>query len=55
MQVTGDADPAQVVLAVQVYVDNHLLHIKALNDLFNLFRYSTLTNHRQALEVRTVV
>ena len=55
IQVTGDADPAQVVLAVQVYVDNQLLLIKALNDLFNLFRYSTLTNHRQALEVRTVV
>ena len=51
---TGDADSAQVVLAVQVYVDNNLLLIKALNDLFNLFRYANVNNHRHALEVRVV-
>lgn len=49
-RVTGDADWSQVVLAVQVYVDHQVLLTKALNDLFNLLRYSTVLHHRHALE-----
>lgn len=51
LQVTGDANASQVLLAVHVYIDNHWLLIKSLNDLFNLFRFSTVPNHRIALEV----
>ncbi|PVD21892.1 hypothetical protein C0Q70_17695 [Pomacea canaliculata] len=49
-RVTGDANASQVLLAVHVYIDNHWLLIKSLNDLFNLFRFSTVPNHRIALE-----
>nr|KAG5712453.1 hypothetical protein BaRGS_011427 [Batillaria attramentaria] len=49
-RVTGDANPAQVLLAVQVYLDNQWLLIKALNDLFNFFRFSSVPNHCKALE-----
>ncbi|KAL8608126.1 hypothetical protein ACOMHN_016581 [Nucella lapillus] len=53
-KVTGDADSMQIVLAVQRYVDNHFLLTRALNDLFSLFRFTSVHNHRQALEVSLV-
>ena len=51
LQVTGDADEEQVLTSVQAYQDKPNLLTKAFNNLFNLFRHSTVKAQCMALEV----
>ena len=50
-QVTGDATEEQLLLSVHVYRDKPCLLKRALNSLFNKFRYETVKAHCASLEV----
>ncbi len=51
VQVTGSADEDQILLAIQNYSDKPNLLTKALNELFNLFRYLSVKRQADALQV----
>ena len=51
LQITGDANEEQVLLSVQAYQDKPNLLTKAFNNLFNLFRVSSVKSQCAALEV----
>jgi hypothetical protein len=54
LQVTGEKDEQQVLLAVHTYVSHADLLMKALNQLFHIFRFSHCANQRSALMVSSL-
>ncbi|MCL4119557.1 UNVERIFIED_CONTAM: hypothetical protein GTU68_028694 [Idotea baltica] len=49
--ITGEANEEQVLAATEAYLDRPVILVKALNELYHIFRYETCHDHRRALNL----
>ncbi|KAG0730508.1 Protein zer-1 [Chionoecetes opilio] len=49
--ITGDANEEQILAAMEAYVDRPDVLVKALNELFHIFRFETCHNQNRALNL----
>lgn len=51
IQITGDASEAQILAATAAYLDRPEVLVKALNELFHIFRFDTCHHQPRALDL----
>ncbi|RXG69704.1 Protein zer-1-like protein [Armadillidium vulgare] len=49
--ITGEANEDQVLAATEAYLDRPLILVKALNELYHIFRYQNCRDHKRALNL----
>ena len=50
-QITGDANEEQILAAMEAYLDRPEVLVKALNELFHIFRFETCHDQKRALNL----